>query len=205
MTNKEKHTEEKIAEAAREVFIEKGMAGARMQEIAGKAGINKSLLHYYFRSKEKLFGFVFQKLMSRIGNMLGNIMQDGVTIENKVKGFVETYIDILLKNPFLPNFILNEITRNPNTIISVFSNANINPHVFFEPLSKQLKKEGYTIHPHDFVINTLALIIFPVAARPLFEQILFDGDKKAYKNYIKTRKESIVVYVMNALNGYKSK
>ncbi len=203
MTTKEKHTEDKIAEAAREVFVEKGMAGARMQEIANKAGINKSLLHYYFRSKEKLFSFVFQKLMDRIGNMLGNIMQEGVSIEDKVKGFVETYIDILLKNTFLPNFILNEITRNPDAIISVFSKANIEPQKFFEPLKKQLTAEGYKIHTHDFVINILSLIIFPVAARPMLEQILFNGDKKAYKDYIKTRKESIVKYVMSALNGYK--
>ena len=203
MADKEKLTEGKIAEAAREVFVEKGMAGARMQEIADRAGINKSLLHYYFRSKEKLFSFVFQKLMNRIGSMLGKIMQEGVSIEDKIKGFVETYIDILLKNPFLPNFILNEITRNPDTIILVFTKASIEPQKFLEPLKNQLIREGYVIHAHDFVINILSLIIFPIAARPMLEQVLFNGDKKAYKDYIKTRKESILEYVMNALNGYK--
>ena len=203
MTEKEQLTEEKIAEAAREVFVEKGMDGARMQEIADKAGINKSLLHYYFRTKEKLFAFIFSKLIHRIGGMLGNIMQEGVSIENKVKGFVDLYIDILLKNPFLPNFILNEVTRNPETIFEGFAAANIDPQKFFVPLENQLKAEGYHIDPRDFVINTLSMVIFPLAGRPILERIVFNGDKKAYKEYILSRKESIVKFVMSALQGYK--
>ncbi len=200
---KELLTEEKIAEAAREVFIEKGMNGARMQEIADKAGINKSLLHYYFRTKEKLFAFIFSKLIQRIGDRLENLMQEGVSIEDKVKGYVELYIDILLKNPFLPNFILNEVTRNPDAIFEGFAAAKINPQKFFAPLENQLKAEGYNIDPRDFVINILSMVIFPLAGRPILEHIVFNGDKKAYKDYILSRKKSIVEFVMFALEGYK--
>jgi TetR/AcrR family transcriptional regulator len=205
MTEKELLTEEKIAEAAREVFIEKGMDGARMQEIADKAGINKSLLHYYFRTKEKLFAFIFSKLIHRIGEKLGSLMEEGVSIENKVTGFVDLYIDILLKNPFLPNFILNEVTRNPEAIFEAFAAAKIDPQKFFAPLENQLKTEGYFIDPRDFVINTLSMVIFPIAARPILERIVFNGDKKAYKEYIVSRKKSIVEFVMFALEGYKKK
>ncbi|MBI9067695.1 MAG: TetR/AcrR family transcriptional regulator [Salinivirgaceae bacterium] len=205
MTEKEKHTEEKIAEAAREVFIEKGMDGARMQEIADKAGINKSLLHYYFRSKEKLFNFVLSKIMSIIGSRLGVIMQEDVAIIDKVKAFVDLYTDLLLKNPFLPNFIFNEITRNPDGLIDRFSTANIKPGEFIKPLERQLKKEGYSINPHDFVLNLLSMVIFPVAGRPIIQILLFEGDSSAYKKYIVSRKESIVTYVMYALEGYRIK
>lgn len=203
MAEREKHTEEKIAEAAREVFVEKGMAGARMQEIADKAEINKSLLHYYFRSKEKLFDFVFAKIMKKIGGMMGGIMAEGITIKNKTLEFVDTYIDLLIKNPFLPNFIFSEITRNPDGLIKRFTNADINPIDMLKPLENQLKKEGYTILAHDFLINMLSLVIFPVVARPIIERIIFEGDKKAYKEYILSRKESIVKYAMSALEGYK--
>ena len=55
MTSKDKNTELKILKAAKEVFIIKGFEGSRMQEIADTAGINKSLLHYYFRTKDNLF------------------------------------------------------------------------------------------------------------------------------------------------------
>lgn len=203
MTNKEKQTEEKIAEAAREVFIEKGMSGARMQEIADRAGINKSLLHYYFRSKEKLFDYIFSKILGLIGNMFEEVMTEGVSIENKLKLFVGTYIDTLLKNPFLPNFIFNEVTRNPEVILKRFESANINPKKIFIPLEKQLKAEGYTIDAKDFILNTISMVIFPVAAKPIANKLLFDGDKKAYKEYILSRKKSIVTFVMGALQAYK--
>lgn len=203
MTEKEKQTEEKIAEAAREVFVEKGMTGARMQEIADRAGINKSLLHYYFRSKDKLFDFVFSKIMKKVGNMLGGIMEEGISIEDKMKSFVDTYIDLLLKNPFLPNFIFGEITRNPDGLIKRFSNANIKPSELLTPLENQLKNEGYNINPHDFMLNLLSMVIFPVAARPIVERIIFEGDKTAYREYIKSRKQSIVKYAMAALEAYR--
>lgn len=203
MTSKEKQTEEKIAEAAREVFIEKGMNGARMQEIADKAGINKSLLHYYFRSKEKLFDYIFSKIIGLIGNMFEEVMIEGVSIENKLKLFVGTYIDTLLKNPFLPNFIFNEVTRNPEAILKRFESANINPKKIFIPLEKQLKAEGYTIDAKDFILNTLSMVIFPVVAKPIANKLLFDNDKKAYKEYILSRKQSIVTFVMGALESYK--
>lgn len=202
MNIKEKQTEDKIAEAAREVFVEKGMSGARMQEIADKAGINKSLLHYYFRSKEKLFNFVFAKLTNRIGKMISSTMNERVSVEEKVKQFTETYIDILLKNPFLPNFILNEITRNPDSIVKQFTESKVEPIKYLEPLNKQLKTEGYSIQANDFIINLLSLVIFPIAARPLLQRLIFDGNSHEYKEYIKARKTSIVIFVMNAIKGY---
>lgn len=205
MTEKEKQTEDLIAEAAREVFIEKGMAGARMQEIADKAGINKSLLHYYFRSKDKLFNFVFDKIIKQIGSRLNSIIFDGEGVENKVRAFVDLYTNLLLKNPFLPNFVLGELSKNPDGLLDRFLDAKISVKDFIAPMRDSLIKEGYNIHPHDFVINTLSMVIFPVAAKPLITKLLFEGDKKAYKEYIISRKESIVVYVMNALEGYRIK
>lgn len=203
MTEKEKHTEDLIADAAREVFIEKGMAGARMQEIADKAGINKSLLHYYFRSKEKLFNFVFGKILQLISGKLQTIIFEEENIENKISAFAELYTNLLLKNPFLPNFILNELSRNPEGLLDRFLDAQINPQELMEPLQKQLLEAGYNILPQDFVVNLLSMVIFPVAARPIISKLLFNGDNKAYQEYILSRKESIIIYVMSALEAYK--
>ncbi len=203
MTENEKQTEERIIEAAREVFIEKGMDGARMQEIADRAGINKALLHYYFRTKEKLFAQIFRIVFKRISAMLSEVMDTNVPIEEKVKTFVEGYTDLLMANPFLPNFILNSLTRSPDELIEHFNEANINPEVFFEPLQNQLKQEGYNISCHDLIINLLSMVIFPIAARPIIVYKMFGGDKNAYKAYLKTRKESVAQFVLNALKAYK--
>ncbi len=203
MTQKEKQTEDKIVDAAKDVFLEKGMEGARMQEIADKAGINKSLLHYYFRSKEKLFDFVFSGLLKVIGKRLGEIMQEGVSIEEKVKGFAAVYIDLLMKNPYLPNFIFNEATRNPDRIMQRFASAEITPSKFFAPLENQLQKEGYQILPQEFVLNVISMVIFPIAMRPIVQPIAFDNDKTAYKHFIESRKSSIVLFVMSGLEAFR--
>jgi AcrR family transcriptional regulator len=202
MTEKEKHTEDKIVAAAKTVFIEKGMQGARMQEIADQAGINKSLLHYYFRTKEKLFDFIFNAVLGKIGSIIGKIMNEDLTIEEKVSAFVEGYSDLLLKNPFLPNFIINEITRNPEAIITRFKKSNIEPQQFFGPLKKQLLDEGYHIEPADFIVNLLSLVIFPIVAKPVIESQLFEKDNKAYKQFINERKTSVVKFIMAGLKAY---
>src|SRR6478735_10691909 len=96
---KDLSTEEKILNAAKKVFLTKGMDGARMQDIADKAGINKALLHYYFRSKDKLFERIFieeaQKFMPRVTH----IMLSEMTLFEKIEKFVGEYIDTLIQNP----------------------------------------------------------------------------------------------------------
>lgn len=203
MTEKEKQTEDKIIEAARDVFVEKGMAGARMQEIADKAGINKSLLHYYFRSKEKLFNAIFSIIVGKVIVVLGKILSEDLSIEEKVSAFVNTYMDVLIRNPFMPNFIFNELTRNPDGLFERVNASNIDLSTILEPLEKQLKAEGYTIPVRDFVINSLSMVVFPIAAKPMVERVMFNGDKKACKNYLQERKSTLVQFIMNALAGYK--
>ncbi len=74
---KDSSTEQNILNAAISVFQKKGMAGARMQEIADEAGINKAMLHYYYRSKQLLFDAVFYDLMSHrsIGSIVHSTRQ----------------------------------------------------------------------------------------------------------------------------------
>lgn len=203
MNDKELHTEDKIIEAARVVFVKKGMMGARMQEIADTAGINKSLLHYYFRSKEKLFDAVLSQVIGGIGSMFGVVMQEDIPIENKLKLFVSTYMDTLQANPFLPNFILNEMNRNPEGLIKRFAESNIRPENFFGPIGKQLRAEGYNLSANEFMINTFSLTIFPVVVKPMLKQIVFDADDTDYDTFINNRKKSVVTFILNALSGYK--
>ena len=103
------NTEKKILEAAKEVFIEKGNDGARMQEIADKAGINKSLLHYYYRTKEKLFESVFKFAFSQFAPKVLNAFDGDEDFFKQLEKFISIYIDIISKNAFIPMFILNEV------------------------------------------------------------------------------------------------
>src|SRR6267378_4547125 len=109
-------TERRILEAARAVFIRRGTAGARMQEIAAEAGVNQALLHYYFRSKARLSDAVFQQMASRLFPALIHTLGGDASVEEKVDVVVQLYIENLSRNPFLPGYLLSELHHHPERL-----------------------------------------------------------------------------------------
>src|SRR5213592_1889578 len=109
-------TEQRILEAAHAVFVRRGTAGARMQEIAAEAGVNQALLHYYFRSKERLSNAVFQQMASRLFPALIQTMGGDGTIDEKIGAVIGLYIDNLSRNPFLPGYLLSELHHHPERL-----------------------------------------------------------------------------------------
>ncbi|WP_347838271.1 TetR/AcrR family transcriptional regulator [uncultured Draconibacterium sp.] len=202
---KKDNTEEKILKAAQTVFIQKGMDGARMQEIANEAGINKALLHYYFRSKQLLFNAIFKKVF---GKILPNIMQmvrSNRPIEDKLGLFIENYIDLLSKNPFLPTFILKEINRDAAFLAKVIKSNGINPTEVFNMLEQEMEKGNIRkMDPREILINILSLSIFPIAAKPLMSVMFFENKQKDYDAFIEQRKTSVKEFVLNSILVKKS-
>ncbi len=203
MTEHHKDTEQLILSAARKVFIEKGLDGARMQEIADEAGINKALLHYYFRSKEKLFSMIFQEEMSKFfPRMVMLLSSADISIEEKIRGFVNNYISIFLTNPFLPSFILRELNRDPDNLKDYFIKSGFetnNIKLIYTSLSKQLNMS--IIDTKHFMINMVSLCIFPFAGRPLIEKIIFFEDNTGYDKFLEGRKEVVANYMIKYLNN----
>lgn len=194
-------TEEKILAAAQSVFIRKGMDGTRMQEIADEAGINKALLHYYFRSKQKLFEAIFDKAFAQILPDILNMVDSEITFIEKLNNFIDNYFDLLMKNPFLPGFIIKEINRDSDLIISVFKKQGINPSIFLEVAKQEMEKGKIRkMDPRELIINILAMCIFPFAARPLLEIIFFNNDKKAYQDFLSQRKNNVKEFVIKSIN-----
>src|SRR5690348_15318513 len=114
---KEKSTEDKILAAAKKIFLKKGMAGARMQDIADEAGINKAMLHYYFRSKDKLFEQIFTEVASHFLPKIIAILASERTVFEKIETFCTEYISQVMQTPYVPIFILNEINRQPQAFL----------------------------------------------------------------------------------------
>src|SRR5579872_3088525 len=114
---KEASAEEKIKEAAKKLFTQKGFAATRTRDIAEEAGINLALLNYYFRSKQKLFDLIMMENFRQfLGGISANFTDDTLTMEEKVQKVVNGYIDFLTEFPDLPLFILNEIQGNPSQL-----------------------------------------------------------------------------------------
>ena len=197
---KKDNTEEKILNAAQTVFIQKGMDGARMQEIADEAHINKALLHYYFRTKEKLFDAIFKKVFSKILPNIMEMVDSDLPVEKKLELFIENYIDLLMKNPFLPTFILKEMNHNPEFLASIIKGTGIKPQEIFAMFEKEMNAGKIKrMDPRDLLINILSLSIFPIAAKPLMTIMFFDKDKNAYNEFITTRKITVKEFVLNSI------
>jgi len=203
MSEKQKDTELLILVAARKVFIEKGLDGARMQEIADEAGINKALLHYYFRSKDKLFEMIFQEEIGKFFPKMVSLMSSKeINLEEKIGVFVNNYVSIFINNPFLAPFILREINRDPENIRQYFVKAGIdvnNFKIILTLLGEQLNM-SYEEARH-FIINMISLCIFPFAGRPLIERLLFQEDKSEYNIFLEQRKKIVTDFIVNALNN----
>lgn len=205
---KDSDTERRILEAARTVFIRRGTAGARMQEIAEEASVNQALLHYYFRSKERLSEAVFAEIAGRMFPAIIGILGGDLTIDEKIDRVVDTYLDIMSRSPFLPGYILSELHHHPERIPKLIGNvagrslsSALAPAL--EKLDRQLASEarkGHTrrIGAQQFVVNLLSLCVFPFAARPML-RAAFDLDDEGFTRMIATRRKELPQFIRNAL------
>lgn len=203
MTDKHKDTEVLILKAARKIFIEKGLDGARMQEIADEAGINKALLHYYFRSKDKLFEMIFQEEIGKFFPKLFSIVASNeITFEEKIRLFVDNYISIFINNPFLPSFIIREINSNPESIRQYFIKSGFDPSIVKFAITNLAQQLNLTYEEaRHFMINMISLCIFPFAGRPLIEKILFADDKTEFNLFLEQRKQVVAESLINSLKN----
>lgn len=197
---KDKNTEGTILKSAEIIFQLKGMDGARMQEIADKAGINKAMLHYYYRSKQLLFEAVFSKAFSLIAPQLNTILNDDSSIEYKIRNFTSNYISFMIKHPYLPNFIIQELNRNPDFVKKISQNTGF-PNLDKFKLQVDNEIEKGIIRPikaEQLFMHVLSLNIFPFVGRPLIKGIL-NVDEKAFKLLIKERKTEVSDFIINSI------
>jgi AcrR family transcriptional regulator len=185
-------TEEKIKEAARQVFTQKGFAATRTRDIAEAAGINLALLNYYFRSKEKLFDIVMLENMQKfVMAMKGVFNNEAMSLVEKVTALIDNYISLLLKNPNLPLFILSEIRANPEKLAA---NMGIREMLLQSDFYRQLQAAGHQVHPFHFIMNIIGLAVFPFIANPLLKVI---GDLKQadFDNLMEERRRMIPLWI----------
>ena len=199
MSEADHNTEHEILEAAKKVFIRKGLDGARMQEIADKAGINKALLHYYFRTKEKLFESIFSQVLQDFAFRISGIMVSDLPLFTKIENFADIYIDMLMENPYAPNFLVNEINRNPERLVTSLKGQGVNPDI----LRKQIKREVEAgiiceIKIEDIMVNLISMCVFPFVARNLFSGMLGISDDE-YIAFLLRRKKEIPKLLIGSL------
>jgi TetR/AcrR family transcriptional regulator len=172
-----RNVEQDIIDAARKVFQEKGYRGATMRDIASEANINMAMLHYYFRSKDNLFYMVFDDAFRMLYQKIDQIITDEkIDIFEKIRIIVSEYISFFDINPYLPQFIMGEVIRNPEKIGQRIR-STINPLVTFKVFSDQLQeqhKKGTIreISVYSLVLKIISLCVFPALARSVISEII---------------------------------
>jgi TetR/AcrR family transcriptional regulator len=198
---KDKGAEERILVAARKVFTSKGMAGARMQDIADVAGINKAMLHYYFKDKEKLFETIFLNEAQRFFPKINMIFSSDAPLFEKIENFVNEYIDEMLENPYLPWFVMNELHRDPDQFMyKIWGKDNLpKPGKFLEQIEREIKKGTIKrIHPLHLLMNLLSMTIFPFVARPMITRNLRMSELQ-FRKAMEQRKKEVPKFIIDAI------
>ena len=190
-------TEERIKAAARKVFHQKGFAGTRTRDIAEEAGINHAMLNYYFRSKDKLFEMVMMETMAQFCKGVNLMLNDESTsLDEKIDLIVSNYVDLLLKEPELPTFILNEVRPNPQFFVeqSPISEALTNS-VFTRQYAEAVAR-GEITEPNliQAILNVIGLVIFPFIAKPILTSIV-NIPEEQYKALMLQRKTLIPQWI----------
>ncbi len=203
--NKSSATEEKIIKAAAEVFMEKGRDGARMQEIANLAGINKALLHYYFRSKEKLFSKVFYLEIPKLISNVFEAYDDSEDFKVFLESFIDKYIDNIYPRKNLMRFLLWVNDKTKQEIATIFVESFDKKGFKENPLVSKIErsiKEGQIrpVDPSNFAMSLIGMCIFPIVGGPIVEKI-FPGTKVNDKKYIENRKKEIFNLIWNGIKA----
>lgn len=201
-------TEQRILDAAKVVFVRRGTSGARMQEIAEEAGVNQALLHYYFRSKEKLSDAVFRETAGRMFPALIQVAGSDMPVVEKIDRIVDTYLTAMTATPFLPGYVISELHHHPERIPQLLgqvtgSDLGTFTRPAFEKLDKQLAAEARAgrmrrISVTQFFVNLLSLCVFPFAARQMI-YAAFGFDDDDFSKFIEQRRKELPVYIKNAL------
>ena len=195
------NTETKILQAARKVFIVKGLDGARMQEIADEAEINKALLHYYFRSKQKLFDAVFEVAFQQFIPTMDETISSGKSPQEMIPLFIDAYFAILDQNPFIPQFVIGELNRDPSRI-ATFMSEKVGLTTLVNKMVSLFKSEGFNlVNPQQFMSSLVSMIIFPFLARPILQHIVFQNNDESVSQFYIERKEYVKMHTLQLLNS----
>jgi len=199
----EQNTEQKILAAAEELFLEKGYALTSTVEIARKAGCNQALVHYYFRTKEKLFEAIFATKVRKFVTSVLDLDAQSLSFEQTLARIVESHFDIMMAQPRLPFLIMNELTTNPARIESLkgaLLDIKLEPMVRLNCLLQQEIAKG-NVRPTtmlDIGMTLASLNVMVFISRPIITRMYGMSDEE-YEEVVKHRRKENVEIILRSL------
>jgi AcrR family transcriptional regulator len=201
MKLKDSSTEDKILEAAKSEFLEFGLYGARMQSIANRAGMNKALLHYYFRNKEKLFDKVFESALERYFSNMDVLSEEQLDFKERVHRLADRFLDFLTEYPQMALFLIKEVSANQALFIEKVEKSQKGNTTLLKTLMDANRKGLISVQdPMLFFVQLISLCTYPFVAKPLFSVIAERNETAWNSDSLTVLRASIHSFIDHQLN-----
>lgn len=197
-------TETKILHAAELEFMTKGFAGARTTSIAEAAGVTHAMLHYYFRTKEKLFDRIISEKMGLLKKIVVKSFEDmNMPFEDMIRNLINLHLDFIYANRDLPRFLIGEVINNPERLSSFLRNiADVAPDVIIRLQMKidemAVKGKCRKVDARMLMLDIVSLNVFPYIASPMINLVLDDCMADASR-FLELRKNENFETIMRKL------
>ncbi len=200
MGEKNASTEQTIKEAAKKAFLLNGLKGARMQTIADEAGINRAMLHYYFRSKEKLFEVVLEDAIGEMNDRMGTIAGSNSDIFKKIEQFINQFSEQAIKNPEFDLFMMNEFRLKPEYFEKLMQNSKTGKSIraFITELEKASANKEIVGEPNQIFLTVMSVCIMPFSAMTMMRAIMGKSEAE-YKQLLQDRRVILLDFLMKAI------
>jgi AcrR family transcriptional regulator len=198
-------TEQAILQAAKAVFLRKGLDAATMQDIAAEAGISRTLLHYYHRNKDTLFRAILDAAVVEFVPKVAMLVELDIPLLKKIELLVDSYLSLLLDDPLLPHFLIIEIQRDPRVLVQLFRDKR-GEFVEVSRLKRQIAAElgvsGETDTALAHIFTSLyGMLMFPFLAKPALDEVFFDNDPAAFRAFMMERRPFIISMMRTLLKS----
>lgn len=198
-------TETLILQAAEKEFMKKGFSGARTTSIATAAGVTHAMLHYYFRTKEKLFDRIITEKFFLLKNALfGSFTHKDAPLEEIINNIICSHLDFIAANPDLPRFIVGEIFCNPERTVAFVDSLKKNVPSFISFVQEKINngvKAGIcrNVDAKMLMLDIVSLNIFPYMAAPAVNAAL-SGCMDKPEEFLAQRKKENFETIMRKIS-----
>ena len=191
-------TEERILEAAKKIFVRDGLQGARMQDIADLAQINRAMLHYYFRDKEMLSEKVMKSVALKFIEGFKINLNSELSFEEKVDFYISSEIEFAYSNPKAMVFALHESSKDPDFFKKIYPENK--PSTIFKEQIKEAYEKGEVItkDSKEFVFMVSSMCMFPFIAGPIY-MMIFKWDESKWEIHSRLLKRRLPQLIKQAI------
>jgi TetR/AcrR family transcriptional regulator len=198
MGAEEAQTESLIKEKAKNLFFQKGLLKATTQEIADEAGVNRALIHYYFRSREQMLDILLEETLMEKKERASRILSSVLPFREKIALYIDTVVDHGLRYPYLENFIISETARNPDRMKNFCAQYPVkSSDLIRKQLEEEIRKKNIEpISPEHFMVNLVAMCNYPLLAKSVLKTI-HGMTEASYKKFLQERKQIIYATIFN--------